>query len=197
MKIGIYPGAFDPVHNGHVAFAIASAKRYGLDRVYFLPEPRPRHKQGVKALEHRVAMLEFATKHDESLGVIQLDQQRFTILETWPIITARFEGAQLFMLLGSDVARRLTSWPHIQEFSHTLPHFIIGARDADIQLVHEVMDVLQQTKGMRVAYDIFETEHQQYNSTRIRAGLRKGHKMIEIDPLVTDYIVKHQLYSRY
>ena len=47
-RIGIYAGTFDPVHAGHVAFALQSLEAAKLDRVYFLPERRPRGKRQVK-----------------------------------------------------------------------------------------------------------------------------------------------------
>ena len=68
MRVGIYPGAFDPVHKGHIAFALAAITAHQLDKVFFLPEPSPRHKQGVKALDHRVEMVRLATANDPRIG---------------------------------------------------------------------------------------------------------------------------------
>src|SRR3989344_4473010 len=79
LKVGIYPGAFDPVHEGHVAFAQLVIAQHGLDKVFFLPEPTPRYRQAVKAYEHRLAMIKLAIKKYDSLGVIQLDHNRFTV----------------------------------------------------------------------------------------------------------------------
>ena len=37
MRIGIYGGSFNPVHNGHVHLARTAAADFALDRVYFVP----------------------------------------------------------------------------------------------------------------------------------------------------------------
>ncbi|MEI9913739.1 MAG: adenylyltransferase/cytidyltransferase family protein [Candidatus Saccharibacteria bacterium] len=37
-KIGIYAGSFDPIHLGHITFALQAIEQAGLDKVYFLPE---------------------------------------------------------------------------------------------------------------------------------------------------------------
>ena len=41
MKIGIFGGAFDPVHVGHLIVAERCREDAGLDEVWFLPSYRP------------------------------------------------------------------------------------------------------------------------------------------------------------
>jgi cytidyltransferase-like protein len=67
-RIGIYSGTFDPVHAGHMAFALQAMQEAKLDRLYFLPERRPRYKQGVEHFAHRVAMLERAILKNQALS---------------------------------------------------------------------------------------------------------------------------------
>jgi cytidyltransferase-like protein len=50
--IGIYPGSFDPVHEGHFAFAKAALETGRLDTVIFLPEMKPRGKPQVTPSNH-------------------------------------------------------------------------------------------------------------------------------------------------
>ena len=37
MKIGIYGGSFNPVHNGHMHLAETALKEFELDRIFFVP----------------------------------------------------------------------------------------------------------------------------------------------------------------
>ncbi|MBI3337871.1 adenylyltransferase/cytidyltransferase family protein [Candidatus Saccharibacteria bacterium] len=113
-RIGIYSGTFDPVHDGHIAFANAALKQCNLDKIFFLVEPRPRRKQGVKAFEHRTEMVRLAIKNEHSLGSIVLNQQRFTPADTLPLLTERFKGADLYMLIGDDMLDHLAGWPHVE-----------------------------------------------------------------------------------
>jgi nicotinate-nucleotide adenylyltransferase len=69
-RIGIYSGTFDPVHSGHISFALQSLKAAKLDKVYFLPERRPRNKQQVEHFGHRVAMLKRAIKPYPEFNVL-------------------------------------------------------------------------------------------------------------------------------
>ena len=42
--IGLFGGAFDPPHNGHVALAQAGKRELGLDRLLVLVSANPGHK---------------------------------------------------------------------------------------------------------------------------------------------------------
>ena len=195
IKVGIYPGAFDPIHEGHVAFARAAMLKHGLDKVFFLPEPSPRHKQAVKALEHRTAMVHAAVDSDPKFGVILLDQTRFTVHETWPLLVSRFQGADLSMLLGSDVAQRLASWPNIAELVQTAPRFIIALRGDSIADVKDMMTTLEDTKKLTVRYSLLDPNYPTYGSSKIRLAIKQGHHPDAVHPAVWSYIVQNGLYS--
>ena len=36
MKVGIYGGSFNPIHNGHIKLAEVFLKKLGLDEVWFM-----------------------------------------------------------------------------------------------------------------------------------------------------------------
>lgn len=194
-KIGIYSGTFDPVHEGHISFALETAKKAGLDKVFFLPEPRPRRKQGVKALEHRVEMVKLAIKDYKNLGVIVLEQARFTPHETLPVLQARFEGAELYMLMGEDMLDHLADWPHVDELVSGVS-FIIGLRKRHSQEVEEIISSMMKTRALQLQYRLVETSNSKISSSTVRTALRRGKKMDGVNPEVWDYIVSNSLYSR-
>jgi nicotinate-nucleotide adenylyltransferase len=195
QRIGIYAGAFDPIHEGHIAFAKEALQKAHLDRIYFLVEARPRYKQGVKALDHRVAMVEQAISNEPHLGLVLLDQARFTVYETWPLLQSRFEGAQLFMLMGEDVFNRLTHWPRIEGLV-TSAEFVVGLRTGHSEEgLREHFSMLAQTKALELHYEIFRANHSQVNSRHIRASLRRGKIPEGLHPDVLAYIKAHRLYA--
>ena len=194
MRIGIYPGAFDPIHKGHIAFAKAAQNEYKLDKVFFLPEPNPSHKQGVKALEHRANMVHLATANHETFGVMVLDAQEFDIRHLWPRVTARFLGAELFMLVGNNPVKRLGGWPHTTEFGKRAPTFVIARRHQSIQQTEETVRTLLETKKLNLPFAVLQGDYETYDAATIRRRIRTGDQPSEVMQPVMEYIVRNKLY---
>lgn len=196
-KIGIYAGSFDPIHNGHLAFAELAIKS-GMDKVMFLVEPRPRRKQGVRALEHRIAMVQLAVKNNPKYGVIILEQARFTPQDTVPVLQARFKGAELYMMLGDDVLDHLVAyiagWPNIDHLANDMI-FVVAARNKKAADIKASFTTLQKISGCKFRYQIIADKLPDISSTKIRPALRKGLQPEGIPQKVWDYIQSHQLYS--
>jgi len=112
MRIGILAGTFDPVHKGHISFAMQAIKAAGLNKVVFVPEPRPRHKHDVTHVSHRIAMLKTALKVYPNLDVLELPDKQFTVATSLPRLIKEYPDAQLLMLIGTDVLGHISVWPH-------------------------------------------------------------------------------------
>ncbi len=110
-RIGLYAGAFNPVHIGHITFALQALQQAKLDVVYFLPERRPRHKPGIEHFGHRVAMLQRALAPYSRFQVLELDELCFSVPRTLPKLISRFAGAETIFLFGSDVGGQIGRWP--------------------------------------------------------------------------------------
>jgi nicotinate-nucleotide adenylyltransferase len=127
-RIGIYSGTFDPVHAGHIAFALQAMQAAKLDTLYFLPERRPRSKKHVEHFGHRVAMLKQALKPHPKLDLLEFDDVSFTIARTLTKLEVMFPDSQLVFLVGSDVAEHMNKWQHLDRFFAT-SEILVGIRD--------------------------------------------------------------------
>lgn len=129
-RIGIYAGTFDPVHSGHLTFALQAIEAAKLDKVYFLPERRPRAKQQAEHFGHRVAMLNRAIKPYQQFEVIELVDMNFSVEKTLPQLKKRFETDQLVYLFGSDVVPQLAEWPNADKLLDNA-ELVVGLRQKD------------------------------------------------------------------
>jgi nicotinate-nucleotide adenylyltransferase len=193
-RVGIYSGTFNPVHDGHLAFAREALKQCKLDKVFFLVEPRPRRKQGVKALEHRDEMVRLAIKNEPKFGSIQLGQQRFTSVSTLPVLQERFKGAELHMLMGDDMLAHFADWPHVEELVSKI-RFAIGIRNHTKADIEHRLKIMQKTRGLDMHYKLFQAPNAEYASSKIRAAVKKGQTPAGVKGAVLDYIKSEGLYS--
>ena len=67
MRLGVFGGAFDPVHTGHLVLATQCREQLALDAVWLVPCGTPPHKDPgeLADAEARVEMLELATAGDQ------------------------------------------------------------------------------------------------------------------------------------
>lgn len=192
-KVGIYSGTFDPVHEGHLAFAHEALKQCKLDKVYFLVEPRPRRKQGIKALEHRDEMVRLAIMDSPKLGNIMLGQQRFSSVDTLPVLQEMFKGAELHMLMGSDVLAHFADWPHVEALVDHI-RFVIGIRDEAQNETEDKLKLIQSTRGITMRYKLFDAPSARLSSSLIRRSIKKGEVPDGLPDKVKQYIDQQGLY---
>lgn len=190
-RIGIYAGVFDPVHAGHIAFALQAIEEAGLDKVYFLPERRPRHKQGVEHFGHRVAMLKRASKPHAKLGVLELEDVSFSIERTLPRLQKRLGQSQLVFLFGSDVIEQLPSWPKADSMLKKM-ELVVGVRQGSI-LEHVRQEITGWPTKPKQLY-IFESYAPDVSSRKVRDALRKRRYVRGLLASVARYSDRNWLY---
>lgn len=189
-RIGIYSGTFDPVHAGHIGFALQALQSAQLDYIYFMPERRPRHKQHVEHYAHRIAMLRAAVKPYAKLKVLETDDISFTIKRTLPRLQQRFRGAQLVFLAGSDVVAHMHTWPGAELLAQTC-ELAIGIREDSspteiINLPH--MQLLQRP------FYMLESCAPNVSSHKIREALRARQYVQGLLSSVVRYSNRNWLY---
>jgi len=190
-RIGIYAGTFDPVHAGHVTFALQALQVANLDAIYFLPERQPRHKHGVEHLAHRIAMLKRAAQPHPRFQVLELPDVNFSVERTLPKLQQQFAGSQLVFLFGSDVISGFMSWPRIERLLQT-SELVIGLRSADDQ-----ENVERQIAAWPVrpkALKVFASYAPDISSGKVRAALRHRSHTRGLLMSVQRYSNRHWLY---
>lgn len=194
-RIGIFSGSFDPVHKGHVAFALEAIVSAQLDLVYFVPETVPRGKEGITHISHRVAMLKLATRAHPKLRVLELPDKRFSVASTLPRLRRRFHNDQLVMLLGSDVVERLgdvSKWPMAGEMFSQVGLVVGMRRGGDLSVV---LDQASAMPKPLPELHILETQEMGVSAGAVRDVLRTGKAPKEVLRSVASYAKAHWLYA--
>lgn len=189
-RIGIYAGTFDPVHAGHITFALQAVAAAGLDMVYFLPERRPRAKQQVEHFAHRVAMVKQAAMPHPQFGVLELVDMNFSIGRTLPKLRQQFEDAELVFLFGSDVVTGIPDWPNAATLLEE--EFVIGVRSQ--QKREDIKKAVDGWDPQPRAVTIFDSYAPDISSGQVRDALRAGKQAAGTLKSVERYSDHHWLY---
>lgn len=112
--MGLYGGAFDPPHLGHVAMAQAFRAQCALNHLFIVPTGQAWHKPSrLSAPMHRLAMsqlafggLDRATVTDIELA---LDGPSYTF-DTLTKLAQSYPHAQWFLLMGQDQWAAFHTW---------------------------------------------------------------------------------------
>ncbi|MBI3316090.1 MAG: nicotinate (nicotinamide) nucleotide adenylyltransferase [Candidatus Omnitrophica bacterium] len=133
MRIGIFGGSFNPVHNGHLKLAREAMAELGLDRVVFVPSYRPPLKKNGFLLPAalRVRLLRAALKGSKgfsvSLGEIRRKGVSYTV-DTLKVFHRSLGGkAVLYFLSGADTLKNISRWRSLKEI-FKLCRFVVMTR---------------------------------------------------------------------
>lgn len=194
LRIGVFGGAFDPPHLGHVALAKAAITELSLDKLLVIPTGYAWHKaRALSPAEHRLAMATLAFADIPEVRVDARETLRsgasYT-LDTLRELHAENPDAVLYLLVGEDQARALHTW-HAWKQLPVLAIICVAAR-ADAMGAKGQFDALRaEIPGLTV----LQMPSIAVSATEIRQRVASG---ASIAPLVFEpvarYIDQHLLY---
>ena len=114
LRLGLFGGSFDPVHNAHLALARTALDALQLDRVLWIVAGQPWQKSRMLSdAPHREAMVRLAIADQPRFVLDRRELQRqgptYT-LDTVRELQAEQPQAQLFLLIGQDQYAGLHTW---------------------------------------------------------------------------------------
>ncbi|HET7487614.1 MAG TPA: nicotinate-nucleotide adenylyltransferase [Acidimicrobiales bacterium] len=131
MRIGILGGTFDPVHVGHLAAAVEVRHELALDTMLLVVANLPWQKAGSRAITpavDRLAVVAAAVDGIEGLEASALEVDRggpsYTA-DTVAELAGRHPGAELFLVVGSDVVPDLPTWKRVGELQSAVTVVVV------------------------------------------------------------------------
>jgi len=188
MKVALFGGTFDPIHQAHLAVAATAAGRFHLDRVVFVPAARPPHKAGGThaSYEHRVRMTELACQDDPRFEVSRLEEgtARSYSIDTIGKVRARLApDDELFFILGADAFAEIRTWHRWRDVAAAV-RFLVVSRPGH---VYEV--------PRKVRLERLDTLDLPVSSSDIRRALSSHERPANVPQRVLDYIYTNRLYG--
>jgi nicotinate-nucleotide adenylyltransferase len=225
VNIALFGGTFDPIHSGHVQAARAAARKFGLDRVLFVPTGRPPHKRGdhLTPFTQRFAMTVLACAGDRRLIPSLVEAPTVEGKPCYSIDTVRrvrrslHKNDRLFFLIGVDAFLELPHWKDYRRLLDLVDFIVVSRPGFDADKIRQV--VLEVTAGIagathhpsgastvrrgtdtirlrRSTLHVLRGVHMPVASHAIRKAIGSGRSVTGlVPPLVEEYIVKEGLYA--
>ena len=115
MKIAIFGGSFNPIHNAHIKLAQRFVNEVKLDKVAFVPTHITplKNNTAIVLSEHRFNMCELALKDYENFFVSDVEIKREGMSyssDTIAYFKEQYPNDELFFIMGADMFLTLEKW---------------------------------------------------------------------------------------
>jgi nicotinate-nucleotide adenylyltransferase len=205
MRLAIFGGSFDPVHNGHLALALACQREVALDEVWFTPTAiQPLKQHGPLASNnHRVEMLRLAIESEPggppprlTWRVCTLEVDRggpsYTV-DTLRQIHEELPETELFFLIGADAVRDVPKWREPAEIFRLATPLVVrraGEPEPDLTAINALCPADN-------CVQLVEMQPVDVSSTEIRRRIAAGESIDGFVPdSVAHYIAQAGLYRK-
>lgn len=192
MKIGLYFGSFNPIHNGHTSLAQYLIDNLIVDEVWLVVSPISPHKKKADLLDEyiRLDMLMLAIKnypHFKASDVeFALSKPSYTI-DTLNELTSQFPDNQFSLIIGSDNALVFANWKNSHQILEKYPVLVYPRLGFDFDSVSKLYPNMQ----------VLNTQYFNISSTQIRDLIAEKKDVSQwLHPSVYEFIIENDLYSK-
>ena len=183
--IGLFGGAFDPPHRGHVEVARRAKAELGLERLLVLVAAQPGHKDVTTPADARLRLAQAAFPDDD----VVLDEHARTI----DLLEARPELSDPVFLIGADEFCDFLSWKQPNEVLARTRLAVATRPGFPRERLESVLQQLDQPD--RVLF--YEIEPQDVASRELRRRLEAGEDVgNDVPSAVAAIIDRDMLYGR-
>ena len=182
MRVGLFGGSFNPIHNAHIALASTICEQARLDEVWFMVSPQNPLKQAQDLLDEneRYEMVKLALDSQEK--VLKASNYEFHLERpsyTWKTLRALkqdFPQHEFSLIIGGDNWVRFPRWAHSEEILVNHHIYIYPREDSDINEALLPQNV-----------HLVHTPKINITSTMLRDMIKNGK---DITPFVPDAVAK-------
>lgn len=135
MRVGLYGGTFDPIHNGHIHVIQELISRKIVDHLLVLPagQPRLRDSKPLATGAQRRAMCQLAVnelpaeikKHIEVNPIEILREGPSYTIDTVEAVAQTYEGDTIVLIVGSDAYEKIDQWHRADELKKLVEFVVI------------------------------------------------------------------------
>ena len=198
MKIGIFGGTFDPIHNAHLFVAESARQLEALDKIIFVPTNITHHRNPPLVFaDDRCAMVSAAIAGNPNFALDRTDLSEDATgytADLIPKLQERYPRDTFTFIIGAD-SLVSGNWVRLQDVLAQLENFVIAPRDG---VSEKALGVAIEgiPISLRIKVKTLNLPQIPESATLIRKLLADGKSVRYLVPeSVWRYIVEHELYA--
>lgn len=189
-RVGLFGGAFNPIHVGHLRVAEEALRQFELERVVFIPTAHPPHKEVEVPGELRLRMVELAVAGRPGFEVSRIEVDcpgpAYTV-DTVERMKRRYPQGVVY-IVGADAFAGITTWKDYQRLLRSCPFIVAPRKGIDPA-------IFQRPPYDQAEIHLLEMEPFEVSSSEIRQRYREGLPVEGLVPEPVDrFIREHGLY---
>jgi len=188
MKIALFGGRFDPVHNGNIAIEKEVLKVKEAHEVWFSLENQHQWRPIVASVENRKKMLDYAIEGESRFKIDLTPVKLGGLTETISVIRdiRKRIKQEIIFIAGSDQLPTFPKWTHWKDLQKELKFLIVARKGSPLQNVPSNCLILDDPNYIPL----------EDSATRIRNFIKEG-KSIHglVSKKVENYIIEKGLYK--
>lgn len=117
MKIGIFGGTFDPVHNGHLIAAESVGELLGIEKMYVIPAfiPPHKHRRDITSAAQRLKMVSLAVADNPRFVASDIELSRSGSSFTIDTVEHFRSEGELYLIMGHDSFMAFETWRRFED----------------------------------------------------------------------------------
>ena len=211
--VGLFGGAYDPIHNGHLMIADSLIKKLKLDQFFFIPTGISVTDKNLTSVYHRLNMIRLALTNSKlNVSTYETDNS-LNAKKSYTIDTLKYffenNNAINFFIMGSDNFLKINTWKNWEKLLN-YAHIILVDRqisslsfnnDSEIRefLEQHEEDNFSNLKLKRNGYIYkHQIDHINIASSEIRERIHQGKEVCDVMPeKIKRYIATNNLYKSF
>lgn len=195
MKLCVFQGTFNPIHNAHLRVADYVINNYDFDKFLFIPAYNPPHKSCDLSLsEHRLNMVNLAVNSDKKFAVSDIEykhnRKSYTYLTVCELYKLYDVEDRISFIIGTDAFKMIESWYGFENLKKMLK-FIVFVREDNFD--GSRYDYLKD-KGLD--FEFQPLPYEDISSTELRQKIKNDEDISSYVPKeVEEYIEQNGLYK--
>ncbi len=193
MKVGLYFGSFNPIHNGHLHVAKEALNQIPLDSIWLVVSLQNPFKdnRGLAPQQHRLAMAELACIQEDHISATDIEFSMplpsFTVGTVKKLLSKHPEYS-FHLIIGEDNLLVFDRWKDYEELLK-LTHLVVYPRESTSPEIPEVL------RAFSDRIHFLRGELMTVSATEIRNLVKTNSSIVGLTPdTVAHYIQVNNLY---